>query len=272
MALYGVLGDIHGNLEALNAVLAACDRAGVEQLLCVGDIVGYNADSDACIARLRARDAMAVAGNHDLIGIGRLGTERCSDKAAYALKRTRARLSAESRRYLAELPPRRLIDERIALIHAGMDDVQQYVRTAAQVRTNAQRLREIYPQAEFCFLGHTHAQGIFADEPTGALELQLAAIHTLPRGPLYFINAGSVDAARKQDTKQAQFAVFDSDNATVAFHAVAYDDATAEQKARAAGYRMGAFTARAYALRRRLRDRLRREVASLPRLQRLFAR
>ena len=272
MALYGVLGDIHGNLEALTAVLADCDRRGVERLICVGDIVGYNADSDACIAHLRARDAIAVAGNHDLIAIKRLGTERCSDKAAYALRHTRAHLSPESRAYLAALPLRRLIEDRIALIHAGVDDVQQYVRSAAQVRENAQRLREIYPQARFCFLGHTHAQGVFADDAGGARALAADGTHALPDGALYFINAGSVDAARKQDTKHAEFALFDSNNATVAFHAVAYDHVAAEAKARAAGYRMGAMAARACAFRRRVRNRLRRELAGSPRLQRLLAR
>lgn len=276
MALYGVLGDIHGNLEALNAVLAACDLRGVERLLCVGDIAGYNADSDACIALLRARDAIAVAGNHDLIAIKRLGTERCSDKAAYALSRTRARLGAESRAYLAALPLRRLVSDRIALIHAGVDDVQQYVRSAAQVRVNAERLREIYPQTQFCFLGHTHAQGIFADDAAGArtvaIDNTVGAAHALPVGPLYFINAGSVDAARKQDAKQAEFALFNSAQAIIEFHAVAYDHEAAEAKARAAGYRMGAVAAHAYAFRRRIRDRLRRELAGSPRLQRLFAR
>ena len=79
MARYGILGDIHGNLEALQAVLTLLDRRGVDRLLCVGDIVGCNADSNACIAQLRARDALAIAGNHDLISIKHLGVERCSD-------------------------------------------------------------------------------------------------------------------------------------------------------------------------------------------------
>lgn len=272
MARYGVLGDIHGNLEALTAVLAACDREGVDQFLCVGDIVGYNADSDACIARLRARGAIAVAGNHDLIAIKRLGTDRCADKAAYALTRTRARLSLASRAYLATLPLRRLVEDRIALIHAGVDDVQQYVRSPALVHTNAQRLREIYPQAQFCFLGHTHAHGVFAADVSGARAIASMGTQALPAGALYFINAGSVDAARKQEHKQAEFAVFDSTQATVAFHAVAYDHETAEAKARAAGYRMGRLAAHAYALRRRVRNRLRRGFAHSPRLQRLFAR
>ena len=94
MALYGVLGDIHGNCEALAAALAALDAHRVERVLCVGDIIGYNADPDACVELLRAHEALCIAGNHDLIGTGRLGFERCSNKAAYALRRTRRRLSS----------------------------------------------------------------------------------------------------------------------------------------------------------------------------------
>ncbi len=81
MALYGVLGDIHGNKEALAAVLEALHGRGVEQLLCVGDVVGYNADPDECALLLRAAGALSIAGNHDLIGTGRLGFERCSHNA-----------------------------------------------------------------------------------------------------------------------------------------------------------------------------------------------
>ena len=75
MAIYGVLGDIHGNLEALQAALAALEARGVTRFACVGDIVGYNADPDACVEALRARDAIAIAGNHDLIGTGLLASQ-----------------------------------------------------------------------------------------------------------------------------------------------------------------------------------------------------
>ena len=98
MALYGVLGDIHGNREALAAALDRLDAIGVERLLCVGDLVGYNADPDACVAIIRARGAVVIAGNHDLIGTGRLGFERCSNKAMHSLKRTRRTLSPRSAR------------------------------------------------------------------------------------------------------------------------------------------------------------------------------
>lgn len=263
MARYGILGDIHGNLEALQAVLTLLDRRGVDRLLCVGDIVGYNADSNACIAQLRARDALAIAGNHDLISIKQLGVERCSDKAAYALRRTRTRLTQESIDYLSTLAPRRLVADRIALIHAGVDDVQQYVRSASQVQDNAARLLQIFPSAQICFLGHTHAQTVFMVEQGSAAEIGAAGAVTLRRGPLYFINAGSVDAARKTDSKRAQCALFDSATDTLEFLDTAYDHEAAEAKAQAGGYRMSPAMAWTYAWRRRVRNRIRREFAAM---------
>src|SRR5438309_9003258 len=161
MAVYGVLGDIHSNVEALEAVLAALDDRGVRRLLCVGDVVGYNADPDACIALLRARGTQVIAGNHDLIGTGRLGFERCSNKARYSLKRTRRRLSDESAAWLRALPPHRLVEGTVALIHGGVRDVQLYMTTPAHIRRNAALLREDFPTARVCFFGHSHEQRIY---------------------------------------------------------------------------------------------------------------
>src|SRR5438105_5998661 len=129
MAVYGVLGDIHGNVEALRAVLAALDARGVRELLCVGDVVGYNADPDECAALLRTRWARVIAGNHDLIGTRQLGFSRCANNARYALERTRRTLSCETAAWLAALPRRLLIEETIALVHGGVRDVQLYMTT-----------------------------------------------------------------------------------------------------------------------------------------------
>src|SRR3954466_8842443 len=105
---YGILGDIHGNREALEAVLSYLQRARAARLLCLGDIVGYNADPDDCVAMLRERRVQAVAGNHDLIGLGRMDARHCSTRVEYSLRRTRSLLSPESVAWLAALPPQRL--------------------------------------------------------------------------------------------------------------------------------------------------------------------
>ena len=250
MALYGVLGDIHGNVEALEAVLAALDRRGVRRLLCVGDVVGYNADPDACIALLRARGTQVIAGNHDLIGTGRLGFERCSNKARYSLQRTRRRLSRASIAWLRSLPDTLLVEGRIALVHGGVRDVQLYMTTPPHIRRNAEFLREDFPTARICFFGHSHEQRLYE---VGAEVTQLTGDgHRLSRDGLYFINAGSVDAQRKREHRLAEFAVFDSDAWSVELHRVRYDAAATEAKAAVDGYRIVPFLDWLYTMRRRL--------------------
>ena len=237
MALYGVLGDIHGNSEALGAVLDALEARGVRRILCVGDVIGYNADPDACVALLRSRGAQVIAGNHDLIGTRRLGFDRCSNKARYSLQRTRRKLSAESSRWLHALPANLLVEGRIALVHGGVRDVQLYMTTPMHIGRNAELLREDFPTARVCFFGHSHEQRLY--EVAGDAVQQLKGdSHRLSRDGLYFINAGSVDAQRKREHRLAEFAVFDSDSWAVDFHRARYDAAATEAKAAVGGYRI----------------------------------
>jgi predicted phosphodiesterase len=121
MARYGILGDIHGNREALEAVLGALEARGIDRFLCVGDVVGYNADPDDCISLLYARRCITVAGNHDLISVGALRPAGCSDRAAYALRRTRKALRPASVAWLKALPAKRTVEGGIALLHEGTD-------------------------------------------------------------------------------------------------------------------------------------------------------
>src|SRR3954463_1001890 len=155
---YGILGDIHGNREALEAVLSYLQRNRAARLLCLGDIVGYNADPDDCIAMLRERRVEAVAGNHDLIGLGKIGAGRCSSGVEYSLRRTRSVLSPENAAWLSALPPQRLVDGQILLVHGGVRDVEQALATPGHIELNAQFLAEDFPTAKVCFFGHTHEQ------------------------------------------------------------------------------------------------------------------
>ena len=251
MALYGVLGDIHGNLEALRAVLAALDERGARELLCVGDVVGYNADADACAALLRRRGARVILGNHDLIAIRRLGFERCSNNARYALARTRRVLARESADWLGTLPGRLLVDGEIALVHGGVRDVQLYMRTPEIIAANAALLRTDCPSARVCFFGHSHFQKVYeVDDADSATELPLESV--LLRERLYFINMGSVDAQRKNSARLAECAIFDSGAWTIEFLRVRYDAASTEAKAAAGGYRITPLLDRLYTWRRRL--------------------
>ncbi len=252
MAIYGVLGDIHGNREALEAVLDALDAHGVKRLLCVGDIVGYNADPDECAALLRERDAVCISGNHDLIGTHRLGFDRCSNKAMHSLKRTRRALHPETAAFLASLPARLPIEERVVLIHGGVRDVEQYMTQPRHVLQNAAHLRADFPGRNVCFFGHTHEPKVYEVTNTDLRELPATGTVSLRDDRAYFINAGSVDASRKRAHKLAEFAIFDSAAGAVEFFRIAYDDALTETKASAGGFRLAPWADRLYEVSRRI--------------------
>ena len=259
MALYGVIADIHGNREALDAALAALDRRGVQRIACLGDVVGYNADPDECVSLVRERRAACIAGNHDLIGLGRLDFRRCSNKAEYSLKRTRRTLGAASAAWLAELPRERVLEDGVVLVHGGVRDVQQYMVAPAQISQNAEYLRADFPGARLCFFGHSHDQKVYVVQGEAVEEVQpLDQRIYLDKAKLYFVNPGSVDASRKREHKLAECAIFDSIGWTLEFLRVPYDCAATEAKAVVFGYRIGPWTDRFYSLRRRIAGKIAR--------------
>jgi predicted phosphodiesterase len=253
MALYGLVADIHGNREALTAALAALDRRGIRRLLCLGDIVGYNADPDECVALLRERGALSIAGNHDLIALGQLDFARCSNKAMYSLKRTRRELAPASAAYLAALPGYRVIEERVVLVHGGVRDVEQYMVSSAHIKENAEYLGADFPAARLCFFGHSHEQKVYEVHEGAVRDLTLAPSVPLPQDRVHFINPGSVDASRKRGHKLAELAVLDTDASRVEFWRVPYDCAATEAKAAVFGYRINPWMDRIYTMQRRLR-------------------
>jgi predicted phosphodiesterase len=253
MALYGIIGDIHGNREALVATLAALEGHRPERLVCVGDIIGYNADSDECAAILRERGVESIAGNHDLIGIGSLGFDRCSNQAMYSLKHTRRLLQPATAEYLRALPRALLVEDRAVLVHGGVRDVQQYMTDAHHIVENVRYLRADFPGHHVCFYGHVHEQKIFEVGGDGSVrDLPANGIVTLHPDREYFVNPGSLDASRKPAPKFAEFALFDSGPMTVEFVRVPYDDVRTEAKAAAAGYRIGRWRDRAYTVQRKI--------------------
>jgi len=264
MALYGVVADIHGNREALAAVLDELDRRSVKDVVCLGDVVGYNADPDECVEMVRRRCAVTIAGNHDLIGLGRLDFRRCSSKAEYSLRRTRSTLSRASVSYLASLPANHILEDGVVLVHGGVRDVQQYMVTPALIGENAAFLREDFPGASVCFFGHSHEQKVYEVQGDAVRELP-GRQHCLAREWTYFVNPGSVDASRKRGRRLAECALFDSTRRTVEFLRVAYDCAATEAKAALFGYRISPLTERLYALRRRTASAARRIGARLQR-------
>src|SRR5262245_47665355 len=115
-----IISDVHANAEALRATLAKISTLAVNRIVCLGDIVGYNAEPATCITLLRQAGALCVAGNHDRAVTGQITTEGFSHTAARAVAWTRQRLDAEALDYLAGLPLTFSMPGQLVAVHGAL--------------------------------------------------------------------------------------------------------------------------------------------------------
>lgn len=223
---YGIFGDVHANLAALEAVLAALEKAGAQRWLCLGDIVGYGADAAACVARVRELDPVIVGGNHDWAVAGRLDLDWFNAPARAAVLWTRKVLPAADIAWLAGLELLH-VHEGITLAHSTVHDpsVFDYLQTPYDAYMSFQRLT-----TDRAFVGHSHVPITFFDGPviTYSLDspLGLAGTRSLS-------NVGSVGQPRDEDPRAA-CGVYDTATETLELIRVPYDiDATAANIRRA---------------------------------------
>lgn len=227
---YGVVSDVHGNLEALEAVLAAMDAERVDRLLSAGDAVGYGADPDPCLDRLEARGALSVCGNHERAVTGGLPLEWFSEWAQAAVRWTAERLTAAHKAFLSELPLTRT-DGRVTLAHASLARPEAFPYVFDS-RDAADSLRlQATPVA---FIGHTHVPAFFLERAGSVQTLPGVGPHRPEPGTRLLVNVGSVGQPRDGDPRAA-YAVYDSDAGTAAVRRVPYDVARARRKILEAG-------------------------------------
>lgn len=190
---FAVLADVHANLHALDAVLDLLERERPDRWIVAGDLVGYGPLPDECVARVLELDPVRVAGNHDLIALGRLGDDRCIPLARESLAWTAATISPRTRAALEALPP--LADEGdVVVAHGSLDDPQEYVRDEAAARGQLAGLERRHPRARVLVLGHTHqplAVGAAGALPTGRV--------ALAPGERTLLNPGSVGQSRERE-------------------------------------------------------------------------
>ena len=230
-----LLADIHGNLEALGACLAHARDQGAEAHAFLGDLVGYGADPGAVldlVAEHAAKGAAVVRGNHDEAVFGMTGD--LSSSATKAVLWTRERLSAPQLAFLRELPLTVRRGEAL-YVHASADAPADWIYVTDPVR--AERSLRAADGAGYVFSGHVHEPALYFSAPgqkTRAFRPVPGVAIPLPPRLRWLAIAGSVGQPRDGNTA-ACYALFDSARATLAFHRVVYDWATAAAKVRAAG-------------------------------------
>jgi predicted phosphodiesterase len=192
-----ILADVHANLAALQAVLDDAARRGADHVVVAGDLVGYGPDPDRCVALLAEREAVCVAGNHDLWVTGRLPAARFSELARRSLEVTEPLLGSDTLAYLAALPVGRTVFG-LSVAHGSPEDPEEYVTRPSRARQLLDELSNATPQAAALVLGHTHRQWRFHH----------AALREDGEAPLQLLNPGSVGQSRQREAQpRARYAM-----------------------------------------------------------------
>ncbi len=219
-----IISDIHANLEALRATLRNISEDCVDRILCLGDIVGYNAEPEECVAELRRCAPLCVAGNHDRAVCGQISTDGFSPTAARAVAWTRGRLPADAIGFLSGLPLALSIEDHLVAVHGALHP--QTGQELMRLDSDERRLLSLealfaHPSgARVCAFGHTHELGIH-EYRNGALRRHEAEEVSLREDAAYLVNPGSVGQPRTAE-RRATYLVLDTACQAVSVRRVEY--------------------------------------------------
>ena len=249
VAPVAVLGDIHANLEALEAVLADIKQSGIKQFACTGDIIGYGADPRKCLEIVRNLNCSVVQGNHDYYAATDDSLSDFTLPAMNAMLWTRAQLSGAERKWLGNLPLKADVtteytettenvgaNRQVAhLVHSSLLEPEKWHYV---LKPEAADRNLLIQNPDVVFFGHTHVPSLFSFH-LATKEFRTVfplgeGTHSLEPGWKYLINPGSVGQPRDHDPR-ASYAVFDPAKRTVTLRRVKYDIASAQRKITEAG-------------------------------------
>ena len=225
---FAILSDIHSNLEALEAVLADARAQSCTHFVCLGDVVGYNANPSECVKLIRELDCPVVKGNHDEQASIVASTEAFNELAEEAIGWTRDHLSADDKAWLADLRLTRQVRD-FTIVHATLDSPGRVGLRLQQSR----RDRELHlPAHHALFFGTPIGRPLSSAKTTTSAASPSGRI-VLDPGKKYFINPGSIGQPRDRDWRAA-YCIFHTDRQVVEQRRVEYDLKTAQNKIRQA--------------------------------------
>ena len=232
---YLILSDIHGNLEALKAVLK--QAPAYDRLVCLGDLVGYGASPNEVIQRVESLHPVGlVRGNHDKVCCGLENGENFNNNAYASAVWTQEHLSDGNRKFLQNLPSGPLkVDSLMTICHGSPMDEDYYILYEHEAMMSFQCF-----DTHFCFFGHSHVPGVFILEekppsfyyfiPRDQFELKL----DLGGATRYLVNPGSIGQPRDYDPR-ASYCILDTERALLSFRKVPYAVESTVQKIRKSG-------------------------------------
>lgn len=231
---FGIVADVHANLQALEAVLHFLDSQGVEEIWCLGDVVGYGGDPAACVEIVRERCAGTVRGNHDAAAVEPRLRGTFNPHARAAIERQAGLLDESAIGWLAGLPPLIKLDD-VVLLHGSVAEPDGFPYVLG--KWDAVRELEALP-ARWGFYGHTHVPAVWRMDPEDRVEelflSDAASELPLDRPGRYLVNPGAVGQPRDGDPRAA-CAIFDRRSTLFRCVRVDYDVLAAQSAIRRAG-------------------------------------
>ncbi|MBI4614835.1 MAG: metallophosphoesterase family protein [Planctomycetes bacterium] len=231
---FGILSDIHANYAALGVVLGEIDELGVDEIVCLGDVIGYYAEPRECLEVIMQRKIPAIRGNHERMVIGEINPDT-KEGAVHVIEYTRAQLRNEHYTFIEqEMTNKREHGEHFLMVHGSPRHKDEYLLSMQAFIDNLKLLEQKWPQYKVCFHGHTHMPSVIA--PGHFIQrIHEDMVVPLQEGKHYLINPGSVGQPR-DGCNRASFAIYDEGEASVYFYRREYDMDWTRQKAREAGF------------------------------------
>lgn len=220
-----IISDIHGNLEALTAVLAEIKTRRVDAIHCLGDVIGYGADPEKCLNLIDHHCDIKIMGNHEQAVLGRQSLENYNQAAKASTEWTKQMLSPQSLEYISQFEIEH-IEDNLHLVHGSPYEPDQwrYIFTTDEAMRAFANL-----QGKLGFCGHSHIPSVIVEMASG--EARSRAAHDFDPDPdtRYLINVGSVGQPRDKDPR-ACYLIFDQLEYSIEYHRVDYDIVQAQEK------------------------------------------
>jgi len=228
-----VVSDIHSNGDALTAVLREIDRQRVDRVVHLGDLVGYNAEPEACVRWARENGVAGVFGNHDAVVTGRATGEFFHAPALLAARWSAGRISPDSREYLAGLPESLRLPGGILLVHGTPSDPDRYLFLLEDAEEEIGMLSGA-SCPRVVFFGHTHLPAAFVRRKDGSTVSAPLEGLRIGEGETGMLNPGSVGQPRDRNPL-ASFLIWDTSAGGASWIRVSYDVPSCQRKILEAG-------------------------------------
>lgn len=227
---YAVISDIHANIEALQAVLWHA-MLYAETFVCLGDIVGYNANPTECLELVQDVCEVTILGNHDQAALGTRPYDDFNPYAQVAIDWTKEQLTPDHLDYLQRLPTLARFGSGALAAHGSPRHTDEYLLHPPALQQNFIYMRQMLPDIHYCFVGHTHIPMVWECTLDGLVTHHDIPSSTIALDPTsqYIINPGSVGQPRNGNPA-ASYLVLDDDAPSVTFHSVPYDVMAAQDK------------------------------------------